>query len=301
MSPSFSGLSFGNAVADDVVDRGAGRLVIAAVHQRRGQRAVVHREFEHEAVDLLGGHARLHLVGQHVEAFGGELAGLAHARECLRAVELDLPGLAQRREGRIDVVHGEKVRFTGNLVIEAGKQASRFLLLPMRERVAAQRRGEGLFGPAPYPTRVRSAPSPTSRGEGEGKNYAAILPPSSSSICTRMISSNAVFDLEAERQRALGVEPRRPAGDDLHDQAVRLAADARRDLVAGDPAQRRDLLADRAGDARHGEIDARAELARASGPRHESGSRPPSAGWRASASRFRRPAAPPPCRRAARG
>ena len=34
------------------------------------------------------------------------------------------------------------------------------------------------------------------------------------------------------------------------------------DLVAGDPAQRRDLFGHRAADARHGEIDARAELAR---------------------------------------
>ena len=41
MSPSFSGFSLGNAVADDVVDRGAGRLAVAAIHQGRRHRAVV--------------------------------------------------------------------------------------------------------------------------------------------------------------------------------------------------------------------------------------------------------------------
>ena len=33
-----------NAVADDVVDRGAGGLAVAAIHQGRGQRAVIHRD-----------------------------------------------------------------------------------------------------------------------------------------------------------------------------------------------------------------------------------------------------------------
>ena len=69
-----------------------------------------------------------------------------------------------------------------------------------------------------------------------------------------MISSNVLLDREAERPRALAVEPLRPAVDDAHDQRVGLAADARRDLVAGDPPQRLDLLADRAAHAGHGEL-----------------------------------------------
>src|SRR5712691_4947287 len=65
---------------------------------------------------------------------------------------------------------------------------------------------------------------------------------------------------EAERGGAAGVEPLRPAADDARDQLVGLAADARRNLVAGDALERGDLLGDRAGDARHGEVDARPEL-----------------------------------------
>ena len=66
----------GDAVADDVVDRGAGRLAIAAIHQGRRQRAVVHGEVVNELVDLLGRHARQHVPGQHVEAARGQLPAL---------------------------------------------------------------------------------------------------------------------------------------------------------------------------------------------------------------------------------
>src|SRR6185437_7880480 len=70
----------------------------------------------------------------------------------------------------------------------------------------------------------------------------------------------AVLDLEAERHGPPGVETARPAGDDALDQRIGLAADARGDLVAGDALQGRDLLADRDRDARHGQVDAVAEL-----------------------------------------
>ena len=81
---------------------------------------------------------------------------------------------------------------------------------------------------------------------------------------TRMISSN-VLDLEAEFGRALALQAVRPAGDDAHHEFVGLGH-ARRDLVAGDPAQRLDLLADRAAHAGHGEIDVRLDLSRAAAP-----------------------------------
>ena len=51
------------------------------------------------------GHAGADLVGEHVEAFGHQPAGLAHALEGGGAVELDLSGLALRRECRVDVAH----------------------------------------------------------------------------------------------------------------------------------------------------------------------------------------------------
>src|SRR5579864_9132051 len=68
------------------------------------------------------------------------------------------------------------------------------------------------------------------------------------------------FRLKAQRQRAAWIEPARPAGDDPRHQRVRLAADAGGDPVAGDAAQRGDLLGHRAAHAGHGEVDAGAEL-----------------------------------------
>ncbi len=95
----------GNAVADDMVDRGAGGLAIAAIHHRRGNRPMVEREFEHKLVEALGGDAWLYLGNKHVEAFGDQPAGLAHMLESLRAVQLDLTGFAQRRDGGVNVIH----------------------------------------------------------------------------------------------------------------------------------------------------------------------------------------------------
>src|SRR5436189_5930602 len=58
-----------------------------------------------------------------------------------------------------------------------------------------------------------------------------------------------VLDFEPERTSPPGIEPRRPSRYDLHDRDVGLAADARHHALASDATQRRDLLADRAGDA----------------------------------------------------
>ena len=66
-----------------------------AIVQRRGQRAVIAGELEHEIVEALGGDAGLHVGHQHVERRGGELAGLAHAGEGFGAVQADLPVPAQ--------------------------------------------------------------------------------------------------------------------------------------------------------------------------------------------------------------
>src|ERR1017187_4266050 len=64
---------------------------------------------------------------------------------------------------------------------------------------------------------------------------------------------------EAEFQRPLRLEIARPAGDDAHDERIRLAPDARGDLVARHPLQRGDLFADRRRQAGHGEVAARAD------------------------------------------
>src|ERR1700756_3555071 len=62
---------------------------------------------------------------------------------------------------------------------------------------------------------------------------------------------------EAERRGPLGVEIARPAIDNAHDERIRLTLDPPRDLVAGHPLQRGDLLADRGRQAGHREVAAR--------------------------------------------
>ena len=71
----------GNAVADDVVDRGADRVPVALVEQRRRDGVVVARELVGQPVERRGGDAGLHCVDQQVERLGGQPSGLAHAGE----------------------------------------------------------------------------------------------------------------------------------------------------------------------------------------------------------------------------
>ena len=63
--------------------------------------------------------------------------------------------------------------------------------------------------------------------------------------------------LEAELARALRLEGRRPAGNDLLHDGVRRTADELHGFFPGDLAERLDLLADRRRDARHGQAAAR--------------------------------------------
>src|SRR5690606_22067476 len=79
----------GNAVADDVVDRGADRLGIALVAQAGGRAAVVQGELAHQIVQLARGHARLHMLADHVQRLGDQAAGLAHALEPFRVIYAD--------------------------------------------------------------------------------------------------------------------------------------------------------------------------------------------------------------------
>jgi hypothetical protein len=59
---------------------------------------------------------------------------------------------------------------------------------------------------------------------------------------------------------ALGVGSLGPPGDDSLDQFIGRSANARSHLVACNTAERVDLFADRAGHARHSEVDARPDL-----------------------------------------
>src|SRR5690606_40158860 len=77
----------GDAVADDVVDRGADGVAVALVEQRGRNGVVVARELVGEAVEGGGGDARAYLVDQQVERLGGQPAGLAHAGKARLPVE----------------------------------------------------------------------------------------------------------------------------------------------------------------------------------------------------------------------
>ncbi len=79
----------GNAVADDVVDRGADRLRIAAIVQRRRHRAMRDDEVVAQLVQRAGRHARPHMRGDHVQRLGRQPAGGAHPGEVLRRVDRD--------------------------------------------------------------------------------------------------------------------------------------------------------------------------------------------------------------------
>ena len=67
---------------------------------------MIHAEFVDQVIDMFGGDAGPDFIGQHVEAFGREPAGFAHAFEGRGAVDLDLSGFTQRRDGRVDIGHG---------------------------------------------------------------------------------------------------------------------------------------------------------------------------------------------------
>ena len=84
MSPSLQRLVVGDAVADDMVDRGAAGFGVAAIVERGGDRAIVHAVVEDEAVDRLGGDAGRHDRRELVEAARGEVACLAHAGKAFR-------------------------------------------------------------------------------------------------------------------------------------------------------------------------------------------------------------------------
>ena len=56
-----------DAVADDMVDRGADRLGVAAIDQGRRIGAVIHGELERQPVEELGRDAGAHVFDEEVE------------------------------------------------------------------------------------------------------------------------------------------------------------------------------------------------------------------------------------------
>ena len=68
---------------------------------------MVQDELARQSVEMVGDHAGDDVRGQHVQAFGGQLAGGAHAFETLRPVQFDLAGAVVGVEG---VGHGHRIR-----------------------------------------------------------------------------------------------------------------------------------------------------------------------------------------------
>jgi hypothetical protein len=97
----------GNAMADDMVDRDAARMSIAAIADIRRNRPGRDDRLTSGVVERFGADAGRHHVGQGIQHRGSDLARLAHRGEFLRAVELDGAGPAIRagRCGRNIVGH----------------------------------------------------------------------------------------------------------------------------------------------------------------------------------------------------
>src|SRR3954467_2120314 len=77
-----------DAVADDVVDRDAAALGVAAIAEGRGDRARFDRHPVDDVVEVLGRHAGDDMRYQRVEDIGSETPGIAHAGKAFGAVKL---------------------------------------------------------------------------------------------------------------------------------------------------------------------------------------------------------------------
>ena len=81
----------GDAVADDVIDRGADGFWVAAIAERRRHRTVTHDVVVAERVEGVGGDTGLDHRRQRIEHLCRKPPGLAHRLELLGPVGLDAP------------------------------------------------------------------------------------------------------------------------------------------------------------------------------------------------------------------
>jgi hypothetical protein len=78
----------GNAMADDMVDRGAAALGVAAIAERGRHRAFAQHMLADQVVEFAGGYPGDNVRHQGIEDFPSQPAGLAHAGEAVRTVQL---------------------------------------------------------------------------------------------------------------------------------------------------------------------------------------------------------------------
>ncbi len=120
------------------------RVRVAAVAERGGHRAGIHRHLAHDAVDLVGrerrgGPARV----EHVEDLGSEAAGLAHAFEPVGPVQLDRAVAVDGHVGGDVLVFGHRARNVGRdaLNCERVKASPEFSRDGPRRAPCGRRRG----------------------------------------------------------------------------------------------------------------------------------------------------------------
>ena len=82
-------LVIGNAVADDVVDRGADRLGIAAIIKRCRHCAVVAGKLHNQAVQRIRGDSWPHQGRDQIKGFSREPSRPAHALKVFGLVQFD--------------------------------------------------------------------------------------------------------------------------------------------------------------------------------------------------------------------
>src|SRR5262245_27872756 len=95
----------GNAMAEDMVDRGADRLGKAAVVQGRRNGAVPDDEVMAQTIQLARGDARLDVGRDEIERLGGQASGPPHGVEGLGPMDLDAAGVVTPILGRFGVLH----------------------------------------------------------------------------------------------------------------------------------------------------------------------------------------------------
>ncbi len=121
-------------MADDVIDRRTGRFRIAAIIQRCRERAVIHAELEHEAVDFVGGHARLDDIVEGIKAARRQIADRAHTLESFRAVKPDLARIFHGCACRFDIGYHHSIR----LIYSIGTSSVASMLLSVMWHRTAQ-------------------------------------------------------------------------------------------------------------------------------------------------------------------
>ena len=101
----FERLGVRNAVADHMVDRCANRMLIAAIAQTGGQRAIIYNKVKSGLIQRGGVDARLDHRDKHIQTLSRQTARLTHTLKIFRAVQLYRPVPQVRCVFCVNIVH----------------------------------------------------------------------------------------------------------------------------------------------------------------------------------------------------